>query len=154
MAGFASGNRAAHLGQGVGNDGGGYDFGLRDEAGSMTGRPGAFCLLEVKSSTDSAEDPFSAVGERTVKGATAHGNKDEEYLILRLARVNKPPSFVDVLVEPYQLWIDNKLQLTVADPWGYPGGLRLRPSSVLSTGKMTQRAFRFVRFLVGPGCYS
>jgi hypothetical protein len=120
---WRSENRVEYLGEGQGNDSLGYDFSFNDESGALTGRAGAVCLLEVKSSSGDADGPFQMSENEWTRAIEANQNADEEYLIVRVARVSDSPTLVDIIADPYRLRRENKLHLLAADLWVYPGQL-------------------------------
>jgi hypothetical protein len=123
-AAWQSENRLGYLGEGQGNDSLGYDFCFHDESGALSARAGTVCMLEVKSSSGDADGPFQMSENEWERAIEAHQNPDEEYFILRVARVTGSPTLADILSDPYRLRKENKLQLVAADLWIYPGHLQ------------------------------
>lgn len=107
---WQSENRVEYLGEGQGNDSLGYDFCFKDESGALTGRVGALCMLEVKSSSGDADGPFQMSENEWTRAVEAHQNSAEEYLIVRVAHVSDSPTLVDIIADPYRLRRENKLR--------------------------------------------
>lgn len=114
-AAWQSANRCQYLGEGRGDDSLGYDFSFNEESGVLSGRAGVLCLIEVKSSSGDADGPFQMSENEWTRAIEAHQSGKEQYVILRIARVNEVPSLADIIRDPYGLRKESKLQLVAGD---------------------------------------
>jgi hypothetical protein len=128
-AAWQSQSRYAYLGEGLGDDSLGYDFRFVDPSGRLTARPGSVCLLEVKSSTGSADGPFQMSENEWDRAIEAYQSSDEVYVILRVSHVNQSPRIADMIVDPYRLRRENKILLVADNLWVYPGRTALSDTS-------------------------
>ena len=114
---WISTNRCAYGGYPDGNDSAGYDFRIVDTDGRLSSRKGTHCLLEVKATSGDGSDPFKISENEWQQARDAHHSKgDQQYLILRVAYVRmKAPQIVDILRDPYELMIQQKLRIFGTD---------------------------------------
>jgi hypothetical protein len=110
--------RNAYGFEGRGNDGLGYDFSYRDEAGMLTGREDApMCLIEVKATDTDGSGSFPISCGEWREAHNAYNSNDRSYVIIRVQNVFTEPAVFDVILDPVRLWQEGRLQLVNKDLW-------------------------------------
>ncbi len=120
---WVSENRQGYTGDHAGNDSLGFDFEIMDLDGRLSGRAGARCLIEVKSSSGGSDGPFQLTENEWSRAVDAHHDKEREYLIYRVGYATdaKQIDLVDVIRDPYGLRKKGQLELSANDFWVHVG---------------------------------
>lgn len=108
---WVSENRARY-GHESGSDREGFDFLYHDVEGRLAGRKGALCEIEVKATSQVEPQDFTLTRNEWHRARSCHGADDREYVVVWVANVRDRPTVYDVLVDPFGLMKEGRLQIS------------------------------------------
>lgn len=105
------------LGLAPGDDTLGYDFRYVDTTGELSGRPGADCLIDVKTNGQAMKPRFAMSQHEWQLAEACHRGSSQVFIILRVFDVVSEPKLGVRLVDPYRLVSEGSLAIGPRDGW-------------------------------------